>query len=635
MTKKKIAMFSTGWCAEILSQFLAGMTEALSHENADIFLFLCYPIYYDTQAMKQGEMNIFNLPDLHDFDGTVIFGSGLDYKETVDLIIARSREAGIPVVMQGSKRDDIIFVGSDSYQATKDMCEHLTKEHGVKTISFLAGTKDSYDSELRLKALRDYLKDNGRENDLQEVFYSNWENAVVTRHVNEICTSGQKLPDAIICANDGIAMETCISLGNNGIEVPRDVLVTGYDFLDISKVFDPSIASVDQCFDKMGAAAVKLLNDHLNGETGKKGEVIPCKFVPGESCNCYEYRDSDKERRTAGRNAYFKRSMTTYFNRKLDIIDNTVLSCMTYQDLKQKLNKLLTDNHDFEGDSFHVILEPNFSLSIYDPNIRLNTDGYSKNMEIIYSMEDGVICNEDLFASRNLVPGYKSDGANHLYVFMPVHEADSAFGYVVFRDCLDKFEDRFLHTYYNRMGLVFDKFRHALTLDLINKRLLDLMRRDALTNVNNRMAYDDKQKYLQGQINSESDLKFAIAMFDVNNLKLINDTEGHESGDAYLIRACHLICNVFKHSPVYRMGGDEFAAVLCGEDYDNHEALRKKFNESLSPYSETMPLPPDYVSVACGISVFNPDTDSTVTDVIRRADEAMYKDKASKKTRSK
>ena len=630
--KKKIAVFTTGWGSEILSQFLTGMMNELSGEQADIFLFLCYPAYIDNAATKQGEMNIFNLPDLHDFDGTVIFASALDYQDRIDNIIERSNEAGIPVIIQGTRRDGISFVGSDNNQAIKDLCEHVRKEHGVKTMSFFAGTRDSHDSELRVKAVRDYLIENNCEEDLVEVFYTDWENAAVTKHIKELCESGEKLPDVFICANDGLAMETCISLSNNGYEVPRDVLVTGFDYIDNSKIFDPSIASVDQCFDEMGAATIRLWRKLLDGADSGISEMIPCKFIPGESCNCYEFRNSDKLRRRMGRENFSTRAMTTYFERKLNIIDATVLPCLTHLELKENFHNLLASNHDYEGDSFHVLLEPNFGLSIYDSNIKLNSDRYSKNMEVMYSTEDGVPYRGDTFESRRLIPGYDPEGDNHLYVFLPLHEADSAYGYIVFRDCIEKVENHFLLTYTNRMSLAFEKFRHALTLDHINKRLVDLMGRDPLTNVNNRMAYEDKENIIQSQINSEPDFEFAMAMFDVNNLKMINDSQGHEAGDEYLIRACHLICDVFKHSPVYRLGGDEFVAVLTGEDYDRREENMQAINEKMSPYSDTLPLPEDYVSLACGLAVFNADTDLSVADVINRADEDMYKDKAAKKS---
>ena len=630
--KKKIALFTTGWCCEILGQFIAGILGALSKDEADLFLFLCYPTYIDSASKKQGEMNIFNLPDLHDFDGAVIFGSGLDFRDRVDNIIGRCEEAGIPVIIQGAHREGISYVGSDNYQATKDMCAHLRDKHGVRSITFFAGSRDSHDSELRLNALRDYLRENNCEDELKEVYYTNWENAAATRRVTEMCTKGETLPDVIICANDGLAMETCITLNKFGYDVPHDVKVTGYDYIDYGQVFYPSIASVDQCFEEMGAAAVKLWKELMEGAENGKSLIIPCKFVPGDSCNCFEHRNSDNLRRQKGRESFSNRAKTTYFNRKLDLIDSTVLSCLTYQDFKKGIFGLLTKDHNYEGDSFHILLEPNFGLSIYDPSIKLNTDRYSTNMEIVYSTEDGRPIKCENFCSRDLVPGYDPEGEDHLYTFLPLHETDQAYGYLVFRDCLENVQNRFLQSYQNRMSLVFDKFRHALTLDLINKRLLDLMRRDPLTNVNNRMAYEDKQKHLQALINSDPECEFGIAMFDVNSLKLINDSKGHEAGDVYLLRACRLICNVFKHSPVYRIGGDEFVAVLEGEDFDNRETLCQTFNDLLSPYSNKLPLPPEYVSVAFGIAVYDPETDIGVADVAKRADEEMYRDKAEKKS---
>ena len=629
--KKKIAVFTTGWCSEILSQFLTGMMKTLGENQADIFMFLCYPTPLDTPAKKQGEMLIFDLPDLSDFDLAIIFGSGLDYQDRQESIITRCKEAGVPLIIQGAKRDDVSTVTTDNSRAIKEMCAHLLNEHGVKTLAYLAGTRESFDSEQRLMAVREFLKENGREDALVDVFYTDWENSVVKDHIRELCASDEPLPDVFVCANDGIAMQACETLIDCGYDVPGDVLITGYDFLDDSQVFDPELASVDQCFGEMGEAATKLWHDLLEGDEPCRSVVIHSKFVPGESCGCLHYRDSDKVRRQMGRDAFFKRSMTTYFNRKLDIIDSTVLSCPTFEDFKMNMHRLLQEDHDYEGDSFHVILDPNFSLSLYDTNVKLNNDAYSKYMEVLYSSEDGVLYEQERFESRDLIPGYKGEGANHIYVFLPLHEADASYGYVVFRDCIDKVGNRFLFTYQNRMSLVFEKFRYTLTIDLINNRLLNMMRRDPLTKVNNRVAYEDKEKYLHSQIVADPDIEFAIAMFDVNNLKLINDSKGHEAGDEYLLRACRLICNVFKHSPVFRIGGDEFVAVLSGEDYDNREALMTKINDLMSPYQNTLPMPPDYVSIACGLSTFDSKTDTSAADVAKRADEAMYKDKTAKK----
>ncbi|MBR5975914.1 MAG: diguanylate cyclase [Clostridiales bacterium] len=629
--KKKIAVFTTGWCTEILSQFLKGLMTALSEDEADIFLFLCYSTFADTPARRHGEMNIFELPDLRDFDGAIVFGSGLDFRDRVDRIVEKCREANVPLILQGTRRPGMCSILSDNIQGTQELVRHLREKHDVRRIIFLAGTKDSFDSEQRLLAVREFLSENHCEEDLIDVYYTGWEIAAVTRFIDGLCAEKRPLPDAFICANDGLAMEACITLNKHGYDVPGDILVTGYDYIDDSKVFDPAIATVDQCFDTIGETAARLWKEYMSDAVNVRDEVIPCRFVPGESCGCFDFRDSDKIRRHMGREAYKKRGMTTYFNRRLDSIDSTIRSCLTYEDFKSDLHRFLLENHEHEGDSFHVLLEPNFSLSIYDNAVKLSTEGYGKYMEVLYSAEDGAVFTGERIESHDLIPGYRADGPNHLYIFLPLHEADCSYGYLVFRDCIDKIENRFLYTYENRMGLVFEKFHRALTLDITNKRLLNLMHRDVLTRVNNRVAYEDKENYLQAQIISDPDFRFAIAMFDVNNLKLINDSGGHEAGDEYLVRACRLICNVFKHSPVYRIGGDEFVAVLTGEDYENRDALMTRINDLMSPYSATLPLPADYVSIACGLSVFDPGRDNSASDVAKRADEAMYRDKTEKK----
>ena len=75
------------------------------------------------------------------------------------------------------------------------------------------------------------------------------------------------------------------------------------------------------------------------------------------------------------------------------------------------------------------------------------------------------------------------------------------------------------------------------------------------------------------------------------------------------------------------MGGDEFLAVLCDEDYDGREELRAELISCMSPYSDRLPLPDDYVSIASGIAVYDPQADQNVSDVLKRADDEMYENK--------
>jgi len=85
---------------------------------------------------------------------------------------------------------------------------------------------------------------------------------------------------------------------------------------------------------------------------------------------------------------------------------------------------------------------------------------------------------------------------------------------------------------------------------------------------------------------------------------------------------------VFKHSPIYRIGGDEFLAILTEGDFEDQEQLQKDLERLMSPYTNKLPLPSDYVSIACGVSSFRPGEDLSVQDVVKRADERMYEKKA-------
>ena len=108
-----------------------------------------------------------------------------------------------------------------------------------------------------------------------------------------------------------------------------------------------------------------------------------------------------------------------------------------------------------------------------------------------------------------------------------------------------------------------------------------LAHKDALTGVGSKLAYDQKLDELNDEIR-EGKARFGIVMIDLNYLKKLNDTYGHEKGNQAIINICSIICDVFKHSPVYRIGGDEFVVVLKDRDYDNIENLRKKFVDEIS-----------------------------------------------------
>ena len=173
----------------------------------------------------------------------------------------------------------------------------------------------------------------------------------------------------------------------------------------------------------------------------------------------------------------------------------------------------------------------------------------------------------------------------------------------------------------------------------VREHITDLNRKvyvDPLTSVKNKGAYADCVEALQHRMDrSKTSLRFAVGVFDCDDLKLINDRYGHEDGDTYLKCASRLICSIFKKSPVFRIGGDEFSVILEDDDYNNREELIARFRAEMEQISRERKRMSEQVHVSMGIAAYDPAVDSTVMDVVNRADKLMYENKRERKSRQR
>ena len=150
---------------------------------------------------------------------------------------------------------------------------------------------------------------------------------------------------------------------------------------------------------------------------------------------------------------------------------------------------------------------------------------------------------------------------------------------------------------------------------------------DALTSVRNKGAFTEYVENVQSRISSGESFGVAIGIFDCNDLKKINDKYGHEKGDEYIKHACHFICTTFRRSAVFRIGGDEFAAVLMNDDFANRDNLIDIFTNEQEAISAAAADPWNQLHIAMGLAIFTPDSDKSLNDTIKRADETMYENK--------
>lgn len=145
---------------------------------------------------------------------------------------------------------------------------------------------------------------------------------------------------------------------------------------------------------------------------------------------------------------------------------------------------------------------------------------------------------------------------------------------------------------------------------------------DALTGVKSKLAFAETEREIDQAISDGAAGEMAVVVYDLNGLKRINDTRGHDTGDKYIVSACRLICDVFQHSPVFRVGGDEFVAILEGTDYAQRDALLQAFNRRIEENMKT-----NRVVVAAGMAMYVSGMDHSFERVFKRADREMYRRK--------
>ncbi len=145
--------------------------------------------------------------------------------------------------------------------------------------------------------------------------------------------------------------------------------------------------------------------------------------------------------------------------------------------------------------------------------------------------------------------------------------------------------------------------------------------RDSLTGVGNKYAYTQKENEVDQEIRNGNVRPFALVVCDLNGLKQVNDTQGHAAGDAYIREACRQICDQYKHSPVYRIGGDEFVVFLEGTDYEQRNELLESLDSQMTENAKG-----GGAVIAAGMAEYEA-ADVHLHDVFSRADERMYERK--------
>ena len=181
---------------------------------------------------------------------------------------------------------------------------------------------------------------------------------------------------------------------------------------------------------------------------------------------------------------------------------------------------------------------------------------------------------------------------------------------------------------YDRFNALSESNRQLTTSREETKKMAILANQDGLTGVHNKVSYNSEVERINSDIENGEKIDFAVVMVDLNYLKEVNDTYGHDTGDIALIKLASMICETFAFSPVYRVGGDEFVVICRGKDFLKISQLVEAFKDKVQKsIKNSKAHDGEHISAAVGYSTFDSSDDKTVDDVFKRADKAMYENK--------
>ena len=614
--KKKIAVCANGWSPDFLAKAMEGLEAYAETKDIDIYVFLSFASYSVHKHTMQGELNIYKLCDFSEYDGVIVFSNLLNSDETAEEICNGAREKGVPVISIGMEFEGAASLCVDNEDGMRELVTHLIEEHGVKRFAYMGGTEDHVDSIERLRIIRDVLKERGLELPDERVVYGKWANRRAVEALHELLEKDKELPEAILCANDVMALAVVTELDKLRIDVPGKVIVTGFDNIENASIFYPAITTVEQDYAYVAKKACELIYEKTNV---KETVMVPTHAVIAESCGCSP-AECIKRRQKYCRHS-FQRNTD---NNLLEQNERNMRSCMSdvsdHREMRERLRAHYLENHQFEGSAFYLVFNEDYLDNVRADEIELCADKLSGELEVLVALRDGKLLDIDHMDARDLIPDYrKVDGERHVFYILPLHYYQYNYGYAVFTDKPYVLNDSMMFPY-------LEKLQQSVRLLRTNLKLQQLYDKDALTGVYNRMGYENKALPLyQASVANKSPM--TVMFIDINNMKFINDKFGHDEGDNAIKLVADSIKDRLEETWMsVRYGGDEFLAIVPECEADKAIQVKSDIEHNLQDKCDQARLP---YTLTASIGYVTTDpvgrAGASLEEYVKEADDLMYK----------
>ncbi len=635
MKRTNIAVIMTALDTDNQAEVLKGIELCAKSNGCNVAAFVWFTGIYEKGSHNMGEVNIAMLPDLSLFDGIILSADAFHLKQNREKIERLLENVTCPIVTIGCRYKTAPAIWADNYAGMRQLMEYLVKERGMRSLHFVKGIEGNVDAEARYKAYLDVLKENRIPVEPERITQGDFYVIGGQNAAKDVLNSSLSFPEAIVCANDTMAITVYDILSKEGYRVPEDVVITGYDYSCECRLHYPQIISVQVNSFEVGLMACATVLKMIAGEAVESDYRVSDEVMFADDVTGYGRREGFGSIAQKGMVSDSTRRVMTHH---LINFEKNIMETVGFDSWKNIVQFFIKQINPGE---FYCCVNKGFIENVFrnatvEQETRSSEEwlAYTELAGPVIAYKDGEFFDKMPFPSKYALDTLFDDSDDaKLYIFSPLHYLDRNYGYMVFADSTFPIANPLFILWLNSIGNSVENMRkHTMLINAMVK-LDDANIRDPLTGVYNRFGMERyfaivKEKCIDRQ------LYLFLSFADIDGLKTINDVFGHEEGDRIIRDTGRILQEETVDSYVIRYGGDEFIVMGTAFSEQEAESYWNRVQQAIDEYNaEHEGKAMLSISSGCNLIRLNPY--SNLDECIGEADKKMYVEKNKKKNRNK
>lgn len=662
---KVIALCMTRVESERNFQFIKTLSEQASKKEYRIFIYQMSSDMLWNAEPERGDAEVFNLIDYDVIDYMVIFSEIINDNNLINRLINTAASHGKTVLSIGKRMKNSINFLFDYTDGIDKMTRHVIEKHGCRDICFMAGPVNEPISDARIMTFQHVMAEYGLPCDPgKQLYYGDYWTDPAKRATRQLLEN-YHLPDAIVCANDMMAIAVCEELRKSGYRVPEDIIVTGFDGINEALANIPSISTSGCSMTEMAERILNVLNelDELKGSDEFKGsdehdESGKSETEAGnrsDNVNVKSGEDKKSGDKSGASDELYRDHMCGY-----DLIPGQSCGCVKsaearegivlrlFREEQDKTSQYYDGEFDFHNFYKETIKVPHLSefpdimkkIRFCDLAIMLNDEsfyekedpmeapgriGFYDKVNVVYKSDDPDTSAYPLeINTKDVVNGFDEIIEKGVpVVFSSLSFNDKPVGYLVFYDDVQPVKYNQIRQAVMRLDEYIGCYWLIKNLQYKNYQIDHIARHDHLTDLYNRGGFYSALKKLCEHCTTGF---MAVAEIDMDGLKRINDTMGHEMGDRAIMALAGVLNQISLPRKICgRFGGDEFVVTAPVERAADGEKIKSEIYSGLEKYNASRKIPVQ-VNASVGISIM-PAPGFDFEYAVKEADNKMYSEK--------